>query len=69
MVSSMGRDRCDTGSRRGPGELEAGPRGSEFVRHLLQSKHGALDVVPEVSGTYDELIARAVRLDNDGVSI
>ena len=37
--------------------------------HLLQSKHGALDVVPEVSGTYDELISRAVRLDNDGVSI
>lgn len=36
--------------------------------HLLQSKHGALDVVPEVSGTYDELIARAVRLDIDGVS-
>lgn len=37
--------------------------------HLLQSKHGALDVVPEVSGTYDELIARAVHLDVDGVSI
>ena len=35
--------------------------------HLLQSKHGALDVVPEVSGTYDELIALAVRLDIDGV--
>ena len=36
--------------------------------HLLQSKHGALDVVPEVSGTYDQLIARAVRLDIDGIS-
>jgi hypothetical protein len=36
--------------------------------HLLQSKHGALDVVPEVSGTYDELKTRAVRLDIDGVS-
>jgi hypothetical protein len=36
--------------------------------HLLQSKHGALDVEPEVSGTYDELIARAVCLDIDGVS-
>lgn len=36
--------------------------------HLLQSKHGAFDVVPKVSGTYDELIARAVRLDSNGVS-
>ena len=37
--------------------------------HLLESKHGAVDVVPEVSGTYDELRARAVRLDVDGVSV
>ena len=37
--------------------------------HLLESKHGAVDVVPQVSGTYDELIARAVRLDVDGVSV
>ena len=36
--------------------------------YLLQSKHGALDVVPEVSGTYHELITRAVRLDIDGIS-
>jgi len=37
--------------------------------HLLQSKHGALDVVPEVGGTYDELTARAVRVEIDGVSV
>ncbi len=36
--------------------------------YLLQSKHGAVDVVPEVSGTYDELITRAARLDIGGVS-
>jgi hypothetical protein len=34
--------------------------------HLLQSRHGALDVVPEVSGTYDELMPRAVALDIEG---
>ena len=34
--------------------------------YLLQSRHGALDVVP--GGTYDELKTRAVRLDVDGVS-
>ena len=37
--------------------------------HLLESKHGAVDVVPEVSGTYDELMARAVRLDVAGLSV
>ncbi len=36
--------------------------------YLLQSKHGAVDVVPEVSGTCDELITRAARLDIGGVS-
>lgn len=34
--------------------------------HLLQSRHGALDVVPEVSGTFEDLVARAVALDLDG---
>ena len=34
--------------------------------HLLVSKHGALDVVPKLSGTYDDLIARAVALDIEG---
>jgi hypothetical protein len=37
--------------------------------HLLQSKHGALDVVPEVSGTYDELIDGAVSLELDGITV
>jgi len=37
--------------------------------HLLQSRHGALDVVPEVSGTYDELRVRATRIDDNGVSV
>ena len=30
--------------------------------HLLRSMHGAIDVVPEVSGTYDELRPRAVQV-------
>jgi hypothetical protein len=37
--------------------------------HLLESRHGALDLVPEVSGTYDDLIARAVPLDLDGLRV
>jgi hypothetical protein len=37
--------------------------------YLLQSRHGALDVVPKVSGTYDALIARAVPLEIDGISV
>ena len=37
--------------------------------YLLQSRHGALDVVPEVSGTYDDLIARAALLDLDGLRV
>ncbi len=31
--------------------------------YLFESAHGAIDVVPEVGGTYDELIARAVEVD------
>lgn len=37
--------------------------------NLLQSGHGALDVVPEVSGTYDDLIARSVRVDVEGLRV
>ena len=34
--------------------------------HLLQSAHGAIDVVPEVSGTYEELRPRAVQINAFG---
>lgn len=37
--------------------------------YLLQSRHGALDVVPEVSGTYDDLIPRAVPVTIDGLRV
>lgn len=37
--------------------------------YLLQTGHGALDVVPEVSGTYDELMARSVPLDVEGLGV
>jgi hypothetical protein len=37
--------------------------------HLLQSRLGAIDVVPIVSGTYEELSARAVRVDVDGEDV
>jgi hypothetical protein len=37
--------------------------------HVLQSRHGALDVVPEVSGRYDDLMDRAVALRIDGISV
>lgn len=30
--------------------------------YLLQSKYGAIDIVPEVSGTYEELMPRASKL-------
>jgi hypothetical protein len=30
--------------------------------HLLRSKYGAIDIVPEVCGTYEELMPRASRL-------
>jgi hypothetical protein len=37
--------------------------------YLLRSRHGALDVVPQVSGTYDELIGRAVAFEIDGIPV
>lgn len=42
------------------------PSDAASFDHLLESKHGALDIVPEVSGTYDDLIARAVAINVDG---
>ena len=36
---------------------------------LLRSRRGALDVVPHVSGTYDELMVRAVALEIDGIPV
>jgi hypothetical protein len=37
--------------------------------HLLQSSHGALDVVPAVSGSYDDLVERSTLVEVDGVSV
>lgn len=37
--------------------------------HLLQSKYGAIDIVPEVSGTYEELMPRAAALEVDGRAV
>jgi hypothetical protein len=34
--------------------------------HLLRTDHGALDIVPDVAGTYAELEQRAVRLEAFG---
>lgn len=42
------------------------PKEPSSFDYLLQSRHGAFDVVPEVSGTYDELIPRAVPVDVHG---
>lgn len=36
------------------------------VDHLLWTRHGTLDVVPEIAGTYDELRRRANAIDVDG---
>jgi hypothetical protein len=33
---------------------------------LLQSRYGAIDIVPSVSGTFEELLPHAVVLDVDG---
>jgi len=34
--------------------------------HLLQSRYGAIDIVPEVSGTFEELVPSAVAVERDG---
>ena len=62
-VSGTGSRPSPHPSRRSPSELDTGPRPPASFDHLLQSRHGALDVVPVMSGTYDDLIARAVPLD------
>ena len=37
--------------------------------HLLKTVHGALDVVPEIAGTYAELRPRAHAVDLDGLRV
>jgi predicted nucleotidyltransferase len=37
--------------------------------YLLQSKYGAIDIVPEVSGTYEELMPRAAEVEVDGRAV
>jgi hypothetical protein len=45
------------------------PADPESFDYLLQSKYGAIDIVPEVSGSYEDLIARAVMLSVDGQKV
>jgi hypothetical protein len=37
--------------------------------HLLATVHGALDVVPEIAGAYEDLRARAARVEVEGVQV
>lgn len=37
--------------------------------YLLRSRYGAIDIVPEVSGTYEELMPRAAELELDGQTV
>jgi len=34
--------------------------------HLLESRYGAIDIVPEVSGTFEDLVPSAVAIEIDG---
>jgi hypothetical protein len=45
------------------------PADPESFDYLLQSKYGAIDIVPEVSGSYEELIGRAVMLSVKGQKV
>jgi hypothetical protein len=45
------------------------PDDSTSFDHLLQSSLGSIDIVPIVSGTYEELSARAVHVDVDGEDV
>jgi hypothetical protein len=42
------------------------PAVRESFDHLLRTSHGALDVVPTIAGTFDELRARAVAVGGAG---
>ena len=45
------------------------PHNPASFDHLLESKYGAIDIVPEVSGTYEELMPRAEKLHLDGQTV
>jgi hypothetical protein len=58
-----------------PAEVEAravwnlDPEDATSFDHLLQSRLGSIDIVPIVSGTYEELSARAVRVEVEGEEV
>jgi hypothetical protein len=58
-----------------PGERESrarwrpDPADPRSFDHLLETRHGALDVVPEVSGTYADLVSRATAVDAFGGTV
>ncbi|CAN5617648.1 hypothetical protein BH23CHL7_BH23CHL7_08080 [soil metagenome] len=58
-----------------PGEREArvdwrpDPGDPASFDHLLETKFGALDVVPEISGTYADLASRAARISAFGQEV
>lgn len=57
------------GDREDRAGWRADPANAASFDHLLWTTHGALDVVPEVAGTYDELRPRAVAIEIDGRSV
>lgn len=64
----MGRKGAHATGHRRAGILGAvpDPRDPSSFDHLLQSRHGAIDIVPTISGTYDELMPRAVTVEVAG---
>jgi hypothetical protein len=45
------------------------PAEAQSFDHLLRTIHGALDVVPELAGAYEDLRARAIQVDLDGAAV
>jgi hypothetical protein len=65
----MGEGGSHTGERGRAGQLDAEPTGFDDIDYLLDSDFGSIDIVPTISGTYEELAPRAVKMQTGRNSI
>ena len=65
----MGEGGSQTGERGRAGQLTPNPQDSTTFDYLLDSDFGSIDIVPTISGTYDELAHRAVNVQTGRNSI
>jgi hypothetical protein len=67
--AAVGAERAYAAGHRRPGGVAAGSCRPDPASFDYLPKYGAIDIVPQMSGTYEELIPRAAKLEVAGQTI